>query len=238
MEIWTISRKNDLLNPTTKGPTILTTVNADIYRILRKHSTLASILLKDNVCIDGRPLYYISKLIQPNLELIQGSSFIYDAAKHAAESGTAILIIGGSKLANQAAVARLKELYGCKIYGLAPETIVNDTIQQTANIIISRNVRFAFICLGAPRQELFAIELKTHLPADHNVLIIGAGGTVDFAANHLRRAPKTLQKLGLEGIYRLVKEPSKKRIIRLATSLVGLFLFAYDLTTKRIQIKT
>lgn len=237
MQTWTISEKEGLLAPPQKGPTILTTVNADIYRILRGNPDLASILLKEKICFDGRPLYYLSRLIEPKLELIQGSSFIYDVARHSAISGTAILILGGSTLANQEAVTTLKEQYGCDIYGIAPQNIIEDTFIQTIDIIIENSVGFVFICLGAPRQERFAIELKARLPSTCKVLLIGAGGTVDFAANRLQRAPRVLQKLGLEGVYRLVKEPSKKRLMRLLTSLAGVFLFAYDLALERIHIR-
>lgn len=237
METWTFSDKEELLAPLEKGPTILTTVNADIYRILRKDRDLASILLNEKMCIDGRPLYYLSRLIQPKLELIQGAKLIYDVAKHSAISGAAILIFGGSTIANQEAVLTLKEKYGCNIFGIAPDRITDDAFFQAIDIIAKNDVKFVFICLGAPKQEWFAIELKERLPRPSNVLLIGAGGTVDFAANRLQRAPRAMQKLGLEGVYRLIKEPSKKRLVRLLTSLVGVFLFTYDLALKKIQIR-
>jgi N-acetylglucosaminyldiphosphoundecaprenol N-acetyl-beta-D-mannosaminyltransferase len=237
MKTWTISEKEELLAPPQEGPSILTTVNADIYRIFRGNPDLANILLKEKICIDGRPLYYLARLVQPKLELIQGSSFIYDVARHSAISGIKILILGGSSVANQQAVTTLNEEYGCNIYGIAPDKINEDTFGKAIEIITKNNVGFVFICLGAPRQEWFSIELKARLPKSSKVLLIGAGGTVDFAANRLQRAPKVLQKLGLEGVYRLIKEPSKKRLMRLLTSLAGVFLFAYDLAFKKITIR-
>lgn len=238
MTTWNISKKEELLSIPEECPTILTTINSDIYRILRNESYLSDILLQNKICIDGRPLYYLLKLVNPNIELIQGSSFIFDVAKKSATSGIAILILGGSKLANQEAVSRLNKDYGCKTYGLSPEKIDDTTLHQVTDIITSNNIGFVFICLGAPKQERFAIKLKSHLPALSRVLLIGAGGTVDFAANHLQRAPKFIQKLGFEGVYRFFLEPSKKRLMRLITSALGLTLFAYDLATKKIKIRS
>ena len=238
MPTWNISTKKDLLSIDQNHPTILTTINSDIYRILRNEPDLYEILLKNKISIDGRPLYYILKLLHPNIELVQGSSFIFDAAKKSAASGVPILILGGSKLANQAATNRLTKDYGCKTYGLSPDVIDDTTLQQVIDIIVSHNIGFVFICLGAPKQERFAIELQSRLPPLTNVLLIGAGGTVDFAANHFQRAPKFIQKLGLEGIYRLLAEPSKKRLLRIITSAHGLTLFTYDLIAEKIEIKS
>ena len=68
-----------------------------------------------------------------------------------------------------------------------------------------------FVCLGAPKQELWMVE---HGPATGAHLMVGLGGSLDVFAGVVERAPEGFQKLGLEWLYRLVKEP--KRIGRMA----------------------
>ena len=237
MEHWIICNKEELLSPPKDGPAILTTVNADIYRTLKKQPELRDILLKEKICLDGRPLYYISRLIEPEIQLVQGSSLIYDIARQCAKSGAAILIFGGSEAANAQAVERLKLHYGCRTFGLSPARIDEQSLLQAVRIIHQHSVGYVFVCLGAPKQERVAIELHNRLEPTSQVLLIGAGGTVDFAANRISRAPALVQKMGLEGIYRLVQEPSMKRVKRLLTSMAGLSLFVWDLMLKRIRIQ-
>lgn len=66
--------------------------------------------------------------------------------------------------------------------------------------------------LGAPRQELWMAKNRQRTPA----VMIGVGGLLDVFAGDIPRAPETWQRLGLEWLYRLLREPRRfKRVIRL-----------------------
>lgn len=66
------------------------------------------------------------------------------------------------------------------------------------------------VALGSPKQEFFIAEMKTRLP---NSTFIGLGGSFDVWAGHVERAPEIYQNLGLEWLYRTIKEPKRfKRI--------------------------
>ena len=66
-----------------------------------------------------------------------------------------------------------------------------------------------FVCLGMPKAEIFA-----HRHKDINAKItLCVGGTIDIMAGTARLAPKALRKIGLEWLYRLIKEP--KRFFRM-----------------------
>ena len=72
------------------------------------------------------------------------------------------------------------------------------------------NPRLVLCALGSPKQELFIQEAKKILP---NALFIGVGGSFDVWSGTVERAPEIWQKLGLEWLYRTVKEPQRfKRI--------------------------
>jgi N-acetylglucosaminyldiphosphoundecaprenol N-acetyl-beta-D-mannosaminyltransferase len=76
--------------------------------------------------------------------------------------------------------------------------------------IIDSKPELVLVALGSPKQEFFINELKKHLP---NTLFIGLGGSFDVWAGVVERAPKIYQKLGLEWLYRTIKEPQRfKRI--------------------------
>ena len=64
--------------------------------------------------------------------------------------------------------------------------------------------------MGSPRQEEFIYNAKNVL---NSGLMIGIGGSLDVWSNSIKRAPKIMQNLGLEWLYRTIIQPSRfKRI--------------------------
>lgn len=65
--------------------------------------------------------------------------------------------------------------------------------------------------MGAPKQEKWIYKHQKELKVD---VATGQGGTFDYEAGRIRRAPKLIQKFGIEWLWRLTLEP--KRIIRMS----------------------
>ena len=75
-----------------------------------------------------------------------------------------------------------------------------------------------FVGFGAPKQEYWIDDNMEFLARAGVKYTIGSGGTFDFVSQKIKRAPVFIQKIGLEGIYRLFQEPSKMRLKRLIDS--------------------
>lgn len=76
--------------------------------------------------------------------------------------------------------------------------------------LTAANPKLVLVALGSPKQEIFISKAKKLLP---NALFIGLGGSFDVWSGVVERAPEIWQKLGLEWLYRTVKEPKRfKRI--------------------------
>ena len=60
--------------------------------------------------------------------------------------------------------------------------------------------------LGAPKQEKFIYKYKNRLDVPVSLAI---GASIDFEAGNITRAPRWMQKVGLEWFYRLCKEPKR-----------------------------
>lgn|SRR5574344_98035 len=76
--------------------------------------------------------------------------------------------------------------------------------------LIALSPKVLFVALGSPKQELFISELKKQMT---DTVFIGVGGSFDVWSGNVKRAPEIFQKLGLEWLYRTIKEPSRfKRI--------------------------
>lgn len=74
------------------------------------------------------------------------------------------------------------------------------------------------------KQEFWIIEHRKILEQMGIKWVVGSGGTFEFVADKIKRSPRIIQKIGLEGLWRLISEPKWFRVKRL---LVSLLIFKY-----------
>ena len=79
-----------------------------------------------------------------------------------------------------------------------------------------------WIGLGFPKQEIFMQKIKNFIP---EVSMYGAGAIFQWTAGLSKRAPKYLQKLGLEWLWRLVGDPKRLWKRYLIDNTLFIFLF-------------
>ncbi|MDD3861933.1 MAG: WecB/TagA/CpsF family glycosyltransferase, partial [Candidatus Gracilibacteria bacterium] len=87
--------------------------------------------------------------------------------------------------------------------------------KEITNLIKESNANVLFVAYGAPKQELWIARNIKKMPQVK--LAIGIGGAFNFIAGILKRAPKFMQKMGIEWLYRLFQEPSRIKRIYNAT---------------------
>ena len=76
--------------------------------------------------------------------------------------------------------------------------------------------RLVFVALGAPTQELWIAQHRNLLRKNNVEIAMAVGGSFDYLLNKVPRAPRWMQKLGLEWLFRLIIEPWRiKRQLRL-----------------------
>ncbi len=81
--------------------------------------------------------------------------------------------------------------------------------------------------MGAPIQEKWIYKNRNKLKVD---ISAGQGGTFDYEAGKIKRAPKFFQKCGIEWLWRLAKEPKRiKRMMALPAFLIKI-VFSKDKT--------
>lgn len=91
-----------------------------------------------------------------------------------------------------------------------------------------KKITVILLAMGMPKQEELANKIL-ELCIDKRVIIICGGAIIDFAAGRFKRAPKFIQKIGLEWAYRLFCEPSRlfKRYA------IGIPVFFYNMMTNK-----
>ncbi len=121
--------------------------------------------------------------------------------------------------------AKLKEINpDINISGFHDGTPDQDNLSE---IINKSGAEILLVAFGAPVQETW---IAGHLPNLKNIkLAIGVGGTFDFIAGIIPRAPYVMRKTGFEWLYRLYKQP--KRIKRIFNAV---FVFPYAVVKYRL----
>lgn len=120
-----------------------------------------------------------------------------------------VALIGAKPEVNKLACENLKEEFENLNIVYAQDGYFKDD-ERVLTELKQANPRLVLCALGSPKQELFILEAKKLLP---NALFIGVGGSFDVWSGQVERAPEIWQKLGLEWLYRTIKEPQRfKRI--------------------------
>lgn len=180
--------------------------------------------------MDGEIPYRLAKMQNPKIdfEKISGSDFIYDVCTHAKKTKRRVFLLGGLEASNAEAKRKLSELFQIEIEAYSPPYAPYPFKAELNELILNKlrefNPYYLFVGFGAGKQERWIADHQKELEACGIHLAVGSGGTFEMVAGKLKRAPKFIQKLGLEGVYRFVIEPKWFRLKRL---LISFKIFRY-----------
>jgi N-acetylglucosaminyldiphosphoundecaprenol N-acetyl-beta-D-mannosaminyltransferase len=146
-------------------------------------------------------------------ERITGVDLSWALAGQAAERGHSVFLLGSGEGVAAIAASRMKEKYpGLKIAGTYAGTPDEPGLVERIN---DSGAMVLLVAFGAPKQEKFIFHNRERLVPK---VAMGIGGTLDYIAGVIPRAPGWMRKAGMEWLYRLVKQPS--RINRIITATV------------------
>ena len=93
------------------------------------------------------------------------------------------------------------------VYAYSPPFRNLETVEQDAQVkaIRDANVQLLFVGLGCPKQERWMADQKDRIPA----VMLGVGAAFDFHAGVVARAPRWVQRIGIEWVHRLLTNPRR-----------------------------
>ena len=170
-----------------------------------------ALLGADLVLADGIGVVYSAKILgRPLKGRVPGIEFAQRLIAWMAAHGKRLFLLGAKPGVAELAAANLKDKYpGLIVCGTHDGYFQDDG--PVVEAIRAAGADVVFVCLGAPKQELWMVK---NGPASGAHLMVGLGGSLDVFAGVVERAPEAFQKLGLEWLHRLLREP--KRIGRMA----------------------
>lgn len=189
------------------------TLNVDILLLALEDSRLLQACRAARwVVADGMPLVWASRLLgRPLPERINGADLAWALLERAAARGYRVFLLGGEPGVADSAALRIRDrLPGLQVVGTASPPFGfekrPDQLRQTVATVKRASPDIVLVGLGAPKQELW---LQEHLAEAGVPVGIGVGGTFNFWAGRVRRAPRIVQRVGLEWLWRLTQEPRR-----------------------------
>lgn len=210
--------------------THVVTANPEIVMIASEQEKLRTILERAYIVPDGIGIIYAAKwLHQPIRERITGIELLEALMAKANERQWKIYLLGASPESNRLAGERLAERYPqARIVGMHDGYFRAEEEPGIIREIADLQPDILFVAMGAPRQEEWISAYREQLNVP---LMMGVGGSFDVIAGRVKRAPALWQKLHLEWLYRLLKQPSRwKR--QLAIPLFVLAVWRVKLSKK------
>jgi N-acetylglucosaminyldiphosphoundecaprenol N-acetyl-beta-D-mannosaminyltransferase len=155
---------------------------------------------------------------------VTGADLLPCAMRRAAEEGWKVFFLGAAPGVAMKAADYFRRLYPtleiAGAYAGTPDPAEDHLIREKIN---ASGAQLLFVAYGCPRQEVW---IARNLPYLRSVKVaVGIGGSFDFYAGRIRRAPRVFRLLGLEWLWRLMREPS--RFNRICNATLRFIRLAY-----------
>lgn len=160
---------------------------------------------------DGYPLTRIGrKRAGTHVGRVRGTDFTVEVCRRLAAAGARVYLYGGHEGVPGRVAERLRALApGLRIVGAESPPFRPLTTDET-KAMVERINRAApdvvWVGLGCPKQEAWMVEFRDHLEAP---VLVGVGAAFDFLAGTKKAAPRWVQRLALEWLWRLAHEPRR-----------------------------
>jgi len=212
-----------------KGTKLVCTVNAlgmeEAVRDGEYHGILkrSAMVLSDGVGL----LWGLRFLGMPIQERVTGIDFAEQLCRMAAAEGWPVYFLGSRGKTAQTCAAVMGARYPGLVVAGARDGFFDIDDPSVADAVANSGARVLFVAMGIPRQEKW---VARHAARLGNVLAVGVGGAFDVLSGNLKRAPRFMQKIGLEWLFRMCQEPSRWK------KNLGLIVFVFRVLATSVGI--
>jgi N-acetylglucosaminyldiphosphoundecaprenol N-acetyl-beta-D-mannosaminyltransferase len=159
--------------------------------------------------VDGMPVVWASRLLgKPLKERVAGVDLFEALMRRAGEKGWRVFLLG----AREEVVSAVADTYGRKYPRLVLAGYRNGywkgEAEERAVVQQIRDSRadLLFVAISSPKKEQFLGRYQAEMKIP---FAMGVGGTFDVAIGRVKRAPRWMQRSGLEWFYRFLQEPRR-----------------------------
>jgi N-acetylglucosaminyldiphosphoundecaprenol N-acetyl-beta-D-mannosaminyltransferase len=202
-------------------PHHVVTVNPEFVMEARRMPEFRDVLTRAHLALpDGVGLLLAARIQGTRLkERVTGVDTLARAAAMAARKGYRLFLLGAAPGIAEETARRLQQASpGLEIAGTYAGSPAPEEEDEIVARIIAAAPDMLFVAYGAPRQDIW---IARNLHRLNVPVAMGVGGAFDFIAGRAKRAPKWMQRAGLEWLHRLVREPWRwRRMLALPRFLI------------------
>lgn len=190
-------------------PLHLMGINADKINALQNNARLRKIVNECKVInADGASVVWASKVLKkPLKERVAGIDLMCELLRLAEKREYSIYLLG----ARQEVVEKTKEAIQAKhprlkIAGIRNGYFPEKEWQEIGRDIIQKHPQIVFVGITSPLKE-YLVEFLQNMNV--NCVFMGVGGSFDVLSGRIPRAPKWVQNIGMEWLFRVIQEPGR-----------------------------
>jgi exopolysaccharide biosynthesis WecB/TagA/CpsF family protein len=196
-----------------KKPALIFTPNVQRFVAANRDASIRQIYRQADLLLpDGMPIYWSSRLLGRGLKArVAGSDLLFTFCERAARNGHRVFFLGAAPGVAAGAAKKLQVKYpGLIVAGTYSPPFGFEADRREIDKIIAlletAEPDLLFLALGFPKEENFLWRNKNLNPVP---VSIGVGASFDFAAGRAKRAPRWIQRIGLEWFFRLIQNPRR-----------------------------
>ena len=184
-------------------------INAGKVNLMQENEELTRII---NECplinADGQSIVWGSKILGNSLpERVAGIDLFTELVKISAQNGYRPYFFGAKEEVVTEVVRRFKQQYPrLEVAGYRNGYFTDEESKSIAEDIRESGADILFVAFSSPKKEFW---IKEHMKIMKVPFAMGVGGSFDVIAGKTTRAPKWMQKCGLEWFHRFVQEPRR-----------------------------
>jgi len=197
-----------------RAPCQIATVNPEFVMAAQSDAVFRDVLGQTALNLpDGVGVVWAARRLgHPLRARVAGVDVVERVAQRAGREGWRIYLLGaGEGVAQKVAEAWRSRYPGIDVVGIYAGSPRRDEEDQIVERVRAARPDVLFVAYGAPAQDIWIARNRERL----NVPVaMGVGGAFDFIAGVTRRAPRWMQRSGLEWLHRLIRQPWRWRRMR------------------------
>lgn len=199
----------------SRGPRHVVTVNPEFVIAARRDARFAEVLRASALATaDGVGITLAGRLLTVPLEArVTGVDLVEGLAGLSArdERCRLFLLGAGPGVADEAAEQLRARFPGARIAGTFAGSSSDGRFAEIAGRLAGSSATVLLVAFGHPTQDLWVARHREALAAHGILVAVGVGGSFDYLSGRVPRAPRLIRRLGLEWLYRLVRQPWRWR---------------------------
>lgn len=194
-------------------PAYVVPCNVDLIMRARWDNAFREVCGKADLCLaDGMPIIWASQFLgSPLKEKVSGSDMFEVLCRRASEEELRVFLVGGAPGVAEKTKNALQSKYpALNVVGTCSPLVSMDgsssESRETVEMIRARRPHIVFVAFGCPKQEMW---IARNCSAVGGGVCVAVGASFDFVAGMQKRAPRWMQRSGLEWLWRLAHDPRR-----------------------------